>query len=107
DLLTGDRPTPLTVSALGEQAEEVGELVESERRLLADLEIGEVVIPDALSGTALRKEQQVGLDTRACCREGATRQTHDAPEVAVVEQLALGLREGQLVGAEEHSLIQH
>ena len=35
------------------------------------------------------------------------RQADDAPQVAVVEQLALGLDEGGLVGAEQHAFVEH
>ena len=58
-------------------------------------------------GLALGEEQQVGLHARAGGGEDAARQADDAPQVAVVQQLALGLDEGGLVGAEEHALVQH
>ena len=34
------------------------------------------------------------------------RQAHDAPQVAIVQQLALGLDEGGLVGAEQHAFVE-
>src|SRR5712692_373894 len=39
--------------------------------------------------------------------ESTGRQADDAPEVALVEQLPLGLGKGRLVGAEQHAFIQH
>ncbi len=95
------------VGALGQQAEELLEVGQRERRLLADLDVGEVVVPDTLGRPAPGEEEQVGLDARARGSEDARGQADDAPEVAVVQQLALGLDEGGLVGAEEHAFVEH
>jgi hypothetical protein len=51
-----------------------------------------------------REEEQVCFHSCAGIYECAGRQTHDAPEVAVIEELPLRLQEGCCVGAEEHAL---
>ena len=60
-----------------------------------------------LGRLALGEEQQIRLHARARRREHAARQADDAPQVALVQQLALGLHEGRFVGAEQHAFVQH
>lgn len=64
NLLAGDRPAALALRTLREQAEKLLEVGEGERGSLADLDVGEVVVPDALGRAALGEEEQVGLDAR-------------------------------------------
>ena len=45
--------------------------------------------------------------TPAPAGEHAAGQPDDAPEIAFLQQLALGLDEGVFVGAEEHAFVQH
>ena len=80
-------------------------MLERQRGLLADLHVGQVVVPDPLGRLALGEEQQVGLHAGAGGGEHAARQREDAPQVALVRQLALGLDEGVLVRAEQHALV--
>src|SRR5665647_433158 len=72
-------PGLLTVTPRGKQPEELLEVFEDQRRLLAHLYVAQVVVPDLLRGLAFREEEQVRLHPRACCREDSTRQTHHAP----------------------------
>ncbi len=65
DLLPGDGPAPLTIGPLRQEPEELVEVGQGERILLADLDTGEVVVPDTLGRAALGEEEQVGLDVTA------------------------------------------
>src|SRR5436190_4133312 len=85
--------------------EEVFEVLEGEWGLLAHLDVGEVVVPDPLGGLALGEEEEVGLDAGACGGEDAAGEGEDAPEVAVVGELSLGLGESVFVGAEQDALV--
>jgi hypothetical protein len=78
-----------------------------QRRLLADLHVGEVVVPDLFGLPALGEEQQVGFHARAGGGEDPAGQADDGPQVALVHQLALGLDKGALVGAEQQPLVEH
>lgn len=101
------RPGQFAVASRREQTEEIIEVLEQQRRLLADLDIGHVVIPDLVRRLPLREEQEIRLHTRACRREDTRRQAHDAPQVAIVEQFPLGLDKGVLVRPEQQALVEH
>ena len=108
ELGAGDGPGAVAAGTLGEQVEEAGvfEVPEGEGGFLADLDVGEVEVPDLFGGLALGEEEEVGLDAGAGGGEDARGKADHAPEVAVVQELALGLAEGGLVGAEEDALVQ-
>jgi len=59
------------------------DLLASDGGLLADLDIREVVVPDALSGAAFGEEEEVRLDAGAGCGEGTGGKIHHGPEVAL------------------------
>src|SRR2546425_2413350 len=107
DLLPLDGPRAVAVGSGRQNPEELLEVGESERALLPHLHTGEVVIEDALSGAALGEEEQIRLDARASVDKGARGQAHDAPEVALVEELALGLDESRFVRAEEYTFVEN
>src|SRR5713101_9353446 len=102
DLLALQRPRVIAVPPREQQPEELLEMGKRQRFLLPHLDVREVVVPGALGGPTPGEEEQVRLHTLPCIDEGARRQANDAPEVALVEQLPLGLGEGRLVGAEQH-----
>jgi hypothetical protein len=68
DLLAGDTPAMFAVGALWQQTEKLLEVGQRQRRLLADFDVGKVVVPDTLGWLAFGEEEQVGLDARPCLR---------------------------------------
>ena len=75
--------------------------------LLADLHVGEVVVPDALGRLALGEEEQVGLHARA----GVTNTPAGRLTMHQRSQSSSSLRlvwtKARLVRPEEHALVQH
>ena len=65
-----------------------------------------IAIPNLRGGPAFGEKQQVGLDPGPGGGEYPARQADDAPQIAIVQQLALGLDEGGFVGAEQHAFIK-
>src|SRR5258708_34308436 len=71
DLVARDGPAVLALTALGQKSEKLLEVGGGKRCLLTDLDVREVVVPDALGGPAFGEEEQIGLDAGAGCREHA------------------------------------
>ena len=105
DCAAGDRPAIFAVGAVGQQFEEVLEVGGCERVALVHLNVGEVVVSGVFGLAALVEEEQICLDACACLRENSGRQADDAVQVTFVQQFALGLDEGVLVGPEEQPFI--
>ena len=82
-------------------------MLERQGGLFAHFDVGEVVVPDGVGGLAFGKEEKVGFDARARRGEDTARQADDAPQVAIVQEFALGFDEGIFVGAEEQAFIQN
>src|SRR5262249_20782663 len=89
------------------QLEEVVEVGLREGRFLADFQIRQIVIPDRFGLAAPREKNQVRLDAGAGGREHAARKAEDAPNVAFLQQLALGLHERGFVGAEQDAFVKN
>jgi len=101
-----NRPGPIGVCTRRELGGEVLEVFERQRRLLPDLHVGQVVVPDALGRRAFREEQQLRLHARASGAEDAARQRKNAPEIALVRELALGLDEPVLICSEQNAFVE-
>jgi len=86
-------------SCFGSRCEEVLEVLQGQRFAFGDFQFGKVVIPGRLGGFALGEKQQVSFHARPGLGEDATGQTDHAPEVALVQQLALGLDEGVFIAS--------
>ena len=78
---------------------------EGEGILLVDLEIAEVVVPDAIGGVAFGEEDEVSFHTCSSAGEDSTREAEDTPDIGIIEELSFGLDEGGFGGAEEDALI--
>lgn len=101
-----DGPAPVAVALFGEEFEEFLEAFEGEWGAPADLDVGEVVIPDPGGGLAFVEKEEVGLHAGAGTGEGAAGEGDDAVEVALFEQLALGFDKSVLGGAEEDAFVE-
>ena len=80
-------------------------MLQGEGIFFVDLEIAEVVVPDALGGVAFGEEDEVGFDTCPGAGKDSTGKADDAPDIGIVEELTFGLNEGGFVGAEEDAFI--
>ena len=101
-----DGPASRAVGPLRQEFEEIVKVGLGERRLLANLYVGEVVIPYPLGLLAFGEENEVGFDARASGREDTAGQTDDAVNAALLKELALGLDKGDFVGAEQDAFVQ-
>src|SRR2546428_1080975 len=81
-------------------------MLEHQRGFLANLQFGQVVIPYLPRGTALGEEQQISF--HACARrlEHTSRQAHNTPQVAIIEQFPLGLNKRIFIRAEKQAFVQ-
>lgn len=68
--------------------------------LLHHLHTGQVVVPHLRGALTFVEEQHIRFHASDSIDERSRRQTHDVPQIAVVQQLALGLNRRRLVGAE-------
>ena len=80
-------------------------MLQGEGIFLVDLEVAEVVVPDAIGGGAFGEKHEIRFDTRSGAGEDSTGKAEDAPDIGIVEELTFGLNEGGFVGAEEDAFI--
>ena len=81
-------------------------LRERHRRLLADLHMREVVIPNLRGFLSLGEEEQVRLHSGSRAGEAPAGQADNRPQVALVHQFPFCLHKCVLVFAEEESVIK-
>jgi len=107
DLLDRDRPAAFAVGPRGQQFQEVGKMLQGERRLLAHLDIRQIIVPDLFGLRSLGEEKDVRFHPSPGIDKGPRRQTDDRPQITLLQQLALGLDKGRFVGTEQHPFIEH